>query len=107
MKMETYPATANAVFKEFRHSRMLLAGIQGRELDPRLRHSGVTSWESSFLDSYPQIFEGGGHKVGRIRIAKFYSSFVSFVRFVVICYLLVDLATQNRRAAKFAQAAKL
>src|SRR5919106_1809256 len=62
---------------------------QGRELDPRLRHSGVTSWESSFLDSYPQIFEGGGHKDGRIRIAKFYSSFVSFVRFVVICYLLV------------------
>jgi hypothetical protein len=27
MKMETYPFTANAVFKEFRHSRMLLAGI--------------------------------------------------------------------------------
>jgi hypothetical protein len=32
--------------KEFRHSRMLLAGIQGHGLDPRLKHSGVTNWES-------------------------------------------------------------
>ena len=30
---------------QFRHSRMLLAGIQAEfGLDPRLKHSGVTPW---------------------------------------------------------------
>src|SRR5438309_10002329 len=38
-------------FHEFRHSRMLLAGIQGPELAPRLKHSGVTCWESPSLHS--------------------------------------------------------
>jgi hypothetical protein len=44
--METYPFTGNAIFKEFRHSRILLAGIQRPELDPRLNQSGVTHFES-------------------------------------------------------------
>jgi hypothetical protein len=30
-------------FTDFRHSRMSLAGIQKPKLDPRLKHSGVTS----------------------------------------------------------------
>ena len=43
----------------FRHSRMLLAGIQAKSgLDPRLKHSGVTIWELAPL-SADLIFEGG------------------------------------------------
>jgi ABC-type nitrate/sulfonate/bicarbonate transport system substrate-binding protein len=66
MKMETTPFTANAVFEKIRHSRMLLAGIQGPELDPRLKHSVVTSWESSSPHSYAQFSK---EKTRSIRIA--------------------------------------
>jgi hypothetical protein len=39
--MDPSPSSPN--FQEVRHSRMLLAGIQGKpELGPRLKHSGVT-----------------------------------------------------------------
>ena len=38
----------------FRHSRMLLAGIQAESgLDPRLKHSGVTIWELAPLQPTP------------------------------------------------------
>jgi len=78
-EMETYPFTANAIFMAFRHSRMFLAGppqgfgrirpsaeIQGPELDPRLKHSGVTRWESPSVYFHPQ-FSKGCHEVGEGR----------------------------------------
>jgi hypothetical protein len=38
------------ILRRVRHSRMLLAGIQAEfGLDPRLKHSGVTVWESHLL----------------------------------------------------------
>jgi hypothetical protein len=40
---------------EVRHSRMLLAGIQGGMfgLDPRLKHSGVTTLGQILMNHYP------------------------------------------------------
>jgi hypothetical protein len=50
------------ILRRVRHFRMLLAGIQAEfELDPRLKHSGVTLLGVAPLDP-SQIFEGG-HKV--------------------------------------------
>jgi len=45
------------ILRRVRHSPMLLPGIQRPELDPRLKHSGVTVLGVASLDP-SQIFEG-------------------------------------------------
>ena len=78
------PLHTNAISKEFRHSRMHLAGIHGNfGLDPRLKRSGVTCWELLFLDPSPNF--QGTHEEHEVRNSKISisESFVYFVRFVV------------------------
>jgi hypothetical protein len=42
---------------EIRHSRMFLAGIQGMlGLDPRLKRSGVTTWDDVLVDVFYRRF---------------------------------------------------
>jgi hypothetical protein len=49
------------IFRRVRHSRMLLAGIQAESgLDPRLKHSGVTIWESHLF--VPAVIFEGAHE---------------------------------------------
>jgi hypothetical protein len=65
------------ILRRVRHSRMLLAGIQAEfGLDPRLKHSGVTVWESHLLT--PAKFSKGARRIWLSMIL----NFVLFVAFV-------------------------
>src|SRR3970040_681630 len=69
MKIDVYGSNPKPQFSKVRHSRMLLAGIQGKpELDPRLKHSGVTPLGVASLRPTRQIFEGG-HEAHEVRIS--------------------------------------
>ena len=58
--MDVYSSTPKPQFLKLRRSRMLLAGIQRKsELDPRLKHSGVTPLGIASLHPQPPIFKGG------------------------------------------------
>ena len=68
MKMDVYASTPKPQFPKVRHSRMLLAGIQGKpELDPRLKHSGVTPLGVASLRPNHRIFKGE-HEAHEVRI---------------------------------------
>src|SRR5919106_5455040 len=100
MKMKTYPFTADAVFKEFRHSRMLLAGIQGAELDPRLKHSGVTSWESSSLHSYLPFFKGDAFRFGQPKKGELFMQRRTLAFCLFVCFLEFIFARAQLFAAE-------
>ena len=71
---------------------MLLAGIQGKsELDPRLKHSGVTPLGVASLHPQPPIFKGGHEG---FKYLFFY--FVLFVTSVVKSPVLLCLFSMLR-----------
>ena len=92
--MDIYPSTPKPQFLKLRHSRMLLAGIQGKsELDPRLKHSRVTPLGVASLHPQLPIFKGAHegpllHSPPRSAGEERGGGFVLFVTFVVNLFVL-------------------